>query len=114
MNITIENLQEQQAIIHLNGRMDAVTSAAAQNRITEAIEQGVTALVVNLENVTFMDSSGLRVLVTGMKALRRKDGDLAICHANSQIRTALRLTLLDKVFPNHDTAEEALNSITSK
>ncbi len=110
MQIKTERLSPTQAILHPDGRMDVVSSAAARQIILDTIEGGAKFLVVDLQEVEFMDSSGLSALVSGMKALRKQEGMLTVCHANPQIRTALRLTMLDKVFPIYDSVEAAMQA----
>jgi len=84
-----------------------------QEVLLDSIRAGARVLVVDLEKVNFMDSSGLRVLISGLKALHRQGGEpLKICRANAQIRTALRLTMLDKVFPMFQNVEDAFESVS--
>ena len=111
MDIKIDLRTPQEAIVSPSGRMDAVSSSEVQQSITKLVQDGARVIVVDLEQVTFMDSSGLRVLVAGLKLLRRSGGaPLLICGANSQIRTALRLTMLDRVFPIYKNVDEALEN----
>jgi anti-anti-sigma factor len=91
--------------------MDVESSPDVRQAILELVEQGVTSLVVDLKGVDFMDSSGLSALVTGMKALQKASGAIRICHANAQIRTALRLTMLDRILPVKESVAAALDSM---
>jgi anti-anti-sigma factor len=66
-------------------------------------------IVIDLAQVDFIDSSGLSALVSGMKAVRKGGGSISLSRPRSQALTALRLTLLDRVFPIFPSIEEALN-----
>ena len=110
MQIKIEQPAKDKAILHPIGRMDVESSPIVRQTILDMVEQNIGTIVVDLSQVEFMDSSGLSALVSGMKALRRIDGRLNICNANAQIRTALRLTMLDRVLPVYDNPDNALNS----
>ena len=96
------------------GRMDIESSAAIRQVLLDIAAKDIKAVVVDLSGVQFMDSSGLSVLVSGMKALRKNGGMLGICYANPQIRTALRLTMLDRVFPVHENVEKAFQALNKE
>ena len=84
------------------------SSPVVRQAIMNAWNKGAKSVIIDLSEVEFMDSSGLSALVSGMKALRKTGGQLSICNANAQIRTAMRLTMLDRVFPIFDTIADAL------
>jgi len=110
MQIKIDRPSEDKAILRPIGRMDVESSPTIRQAILDMVEQNIRTIVVDLSQVEFMDSSGLSALVSGMKALRRIEGRLNICNANAQIRTALRLTMLDRVLPVYDSLDMALHS----
>lgn len=111
MRTEIEQISAEIIILRPVGRMDAESAPAVRQAIFEQLNRGVKSLAVDLREVEFMDSSGLSVLVTGMKALGKVGGKISICNANSQIRTALHLTMLDQVLPPHENLEAALHSL---
>jgi anti-sigma B factor antagonist len=67
-------------------------------------------IVIDLEGVEFLDSTGLAVLVGGLKRVKENNGVLAICCTKDQILRVFSLTGLNKVFPIHGTIEEATAS----
>lgn len=109
MQIKIEQLNNDKAVLQPIGRMDIESSTTMRQAILDMVEQNIRTVVIDLSQVEFMDSSGLSALVSGMKALRRIDGKLNLCNANAQIRTALRLTMLDRVLPEFDSIDQALH-----
>ena len=111
MQIQIERKSAARVILRPVGRMDVESSPAVRQAILNLAQQEIDQLVVDLEQVDFMDSSGLSALVSGMKALKRSGGLMRVCNANPQIRTALRLTMLDRVFPVFDEIEAAFKSM---
>ena len=110
MQINIEQHDKDKAVLYPVGRMDIESSPNLRQTILDMVEQNIHTVIVDLSQVEFMDSSGLSAMVSGMKALRRIDGKLNICNANAQIRTALRLTMLDRVLPVFDSLDKALHS----
>ena len=85
-------------IVKPNGIMDATKSQEFRDNISEFIENGTRIVLVDFEDVTFMDSSGLGALVLAFKSLRAADRKLFICSVNEQVRILLELTGMDKVF----------------
>jgi anti-sigma B factor antagonist len=65
--------------------------------------------VIDLDAVTFIDSSGLGALIGGLKAARQAGGDLRIARPNQQARVILQLTTLERVLKPYTTIEEALS-----
>jgi len=85
-------------LVRLQGRLDAAAAPGLLARLNGAISEGRTLFVVDLADVSFIDSTGLGVLVSGLKAARRADGDLRLAAPSPQVRKLLRLTTLDRVF----------------
>jgi anti-sigma B factor antagonist len=84
-------------VLSVVGEVDAYTAAALQTAITEQVAAGV-ALVLDLSQVGFIDSTGLRVLVEALRAVREAEGRLTLVTENEQTLKLLRITALDTVF----------------
>ncbi len=90
--------------------MDLYSSPTLRERIIELVDDGHTRLIVNLQEVGFMDSSGLGVLVGALKRLNERDGKLIlVCPEGSPLKV-LTITGLDKVFPIYASLDEALRA----
>lgn len=113
MQIHNEYFNPLHALVRPNGRMDVESSPAVRQAIIDLAGQGYRRVLVDLQAVSFMDSSGLSALVSGMKILRQEGGELCLCNANAQVQTALRLTMLDQVFLIYPTLEAALQAQTT-
>ena len=75
-------------------------------------EEGHSRLVVDLTQVTYVDSAGLAALVSGLKAAREAGGTLDLVGLDGQVLKVLRLTLLDRVIETHSDLETALNAVS--
>lgn len=73
--------------------------------------QGVRWFIVDLQDVTVMNSSGLGMLVSGLTTLRKFNGQLLLTNVPEQIQHLLHITHLDKVFLQFPSREEALSYI---
>jgi len=95
-------------VVQPSGSLDATKSQEFRQKISEIVEResGAKIVLVDFQDVTFMDSSGLGALVLAFKALRAADRKLVICSINEQIRILFELTGMDKVFEIFPNQEE--------
>lgn len=100
-------------VLRLAGRFDTLNAGPVQAWIDEATEEEPANLVVNLQDVRFVDSTGLSTLVAGMKRSREKMGDLRICGLQQPVRMIFELTRLDKAFEIFNSEEEAVQAFTA-
>ena len=101
-------------VIELAGEVDAYTCSRLREAMIEAIEDGGASLVVNMKDVEYIDSSGLGTLVGGLKRVSEREGSIAICCTNPQIRKVFDITGLVKVFPIFGTEEEAVRDLKER
>jgi serine/threonine-protein kinase RsbW len=97
-------------ILELSGRLDAVGTQAAIARVYAAISAGARHILLDMAEVTFMSSSGLRALLLVRKELLSQDGELRLCALLPQVYEVFALTGFTQVFAVHKTREEALNA----
>ncbi|MDP0561976.1 MAG: STAS domain-containing protein [Candidatus Endonucleobacter sp. (ex Gigantidas childressi)] len=88
-------------------RLDASLAEAFKSFLFESIEKGATAIIVDLTNVKFMDSSGLGALVAALKKMPG-DGQLILAGAQPAVRDLFDLTSMEKLFSIATTVDDAL------
>jgi anti-sigma B factor antagonist len=93
-------------LITVSGEVDLATSPDVDTAIIAAIESGSSSLVIDLTDVSFMDSSGLGVIVRGLKRCREADKDLDLVITNERVLKVFGITGLDQVIPIHDSLED--------
>jgi anti-sigma B factor antagonist len=96
------------AILEVGGEIDVYTAPKLREKLIELVSDGSYHLIVDLENVDFLDSTGLGVLVGGLKRVRNHDGSLQLVCTQEKILKIFRITGLTKVFPIHSSIEEAM------
>ena len=112
MEISHQELDDNVSLIRLKGRLDARTSLEVKDTLQELLkDQGQRKIIVDLEEVPFIDSSGLAALVSGLRLARENKGDIVLSGAQSQAQIVFRLTMLDRIFAIHPTVEEARQSL---
>jgi anti-sigma B factor antagonist len=95
-------------IVAVGGEIDVYTAPKLRDKITELVADGVYQIVVDMEAVEFLDSTGLGVLVGGLKKVRAHDGSLELICTQDRLLKIFRITGLAKVFVIHDSADGAL------
>ncbi len=96
------------AVLSVTGEVDVYTAPRFREKLIELVSQGKHQIVVDLEGVDFLDSTGLGVLVGGLKRLRSHDGDLALVCTQNRILKVFEITGLTKVFSIHDSVDSAV------
>jgi anti-sigma B factor antagonist len=90
------------------GRLDMASAPAFRERVKQLVESGSLRLVIDLGDVSFVDSSGLGAVIGGLKVARQAGGDLRIARANEQVKLVLELTSLNRLLQPYESLEEAL------
>jgi anti-sigma B factor antagonist len=96
------------AVLRAAGEIDLYTAPALRERLVELLGVGVRHVVIDTSGVTFLDSTGLGVLVGGLKRLRAHDGSLALASDQERMIRLLRVTGLTRFFPPYATVAEAI------
>lgn len=104
------HLHQNIKILTLSGRFDARAAPIAQKQFQAATAESPAQVVVNLEKVDFVDSTGLSTLVQALNHARQLDGDVRLCGLQQPVRIIFELTRLDKVFEIFPTEEDAVQA----
>jgi anti-sigma B factor antagonist len=94
-------------VLEAAGEVDLFTAPKMKERVAELVAEGHDRILVDLERVSFLDSTGLGVLVGALKRLKERDGTLAIVCPEGPVRRVLTITGLYKVFPIYDSVVDA-------
>ncbi len=109
MEITVRELNRVDLIL-VEGRVDSSTATDFGDVLNERIDKGAINLVVDLEQVDYMSSGGLRELVAALKQVRKDGGDLRISTPSQRVREVLELAGLDAIFEIFDDQVSAVGS----
>jgi anti-sigma B factor antagonist len=110
MNLRVEtrNPRPGMAIIALIGEVDVYTSPRVKQEIVNLLNGDTTRIIVDLTAVEYLDSTGLGVLIGGLKRARERDGDLKLICDNVRILRIFEITGLTKIFDIYRNEGEAL------
>ncbi|OPY08130.1 MAG: Anti-sigma-B factor antagonist [Syntrophaceae bacterium PtaB.Bin095] len=110
MILRTKELNEIRAVF-LEGRLDIHRSLEVEAELDRMVADGVTRMVIDLNGLEFLSSSGLRVFLGLMKKLRQQEGRLAFCRMPAEVRKVIRISELDDLFDIHDELDDAVISV---
>ncbi|MCY4407930.1 MAG: STAS domain-containing protein [Rhodospirillaceae bacterium] len=110
MEIAAER-QDRVLSVHVSGRIDAGNASEFEKTVRSAIEDGDRTVIVNFENLRFISSTGLRVVLMTAKSLRRRDAAFALCSLSGAVLEVFRTSGFDKIIAIHPTRADALASL---
>jgi stage II sporulation protein AA (anti-sigma F factor antagonist) len=112
MSLQIEmSYHRQVLVVRLIGELDHHTSENVKKRLEEEIAQGIRHIVLNLAGLSFMDSSGLGVILGRYKQISQLDGKMVVCSVNPSVYRLFEMSGLFKILPIHENEEKALSSL---
>lgn len=98
----------EKTVLAVRGEVDVYTAPRLRERLVELVGEGKHQIVVDLEGVDFLDSTGLGVLVGGLKRLRSHEGDLVLVCTQQRILKVFEITGLTKVFSIFKSIDDAV------
>lgn len=96
-------------VIHLDGSVDLEHSPNIRKVLLDAVQDGRNVLV-DMAEVTYIDSSGIACLIEALQTARKKGADLALLSVSAQAKRVLELARLDMVFKIHDDLTSAVGT----
>lgn len=93
-------------VIQPHGIFDRMNGSKLRSEVESLLEAGAKYILVDFQNTTFMDSSGLGSLVLALKAVRSAKGEFYICALNDQMNMLFNLTSMNGVFKVFSNQEE--------
>ncbi len=101
-------------VIDVGGEIDIYTAPRLRELLIDLVGKGNYQLVVNMDKVGFLDSTGLGVLVGGLKRVRAHDGSLDLACTQERILKIFRITGLTQVFGIHQTVDQAIAAMKGR
>lgn len=109
IDLSIESsLKGRWDVLTLQGEVDIYTAPKLKGAVVQSLEAGRNHLIIDLRAVDFIDSTGLGVLIGGVKRIKEGRGEMALVCSKGSILRLLGITGLDKVFPIYGDIAEAL------
>ena len=106
-----QELDDRTQVIAVSGEIHVSTAPEFSVRLNRAIERGKTAVVLDLTDVEFIDSTGLSVLLNGLRRVTRARGTMVLACANPTVLRLFEITKLDSTFEILPTCDEAIERL---
>lgn len=98
-------------VLEPSGVLDGNSANDLCNEIVSHIQQGSTMILLNFQNIDFMNSSGIGALVAMLKVARKQKCQIFVCELSSQVKAIFKITKLDKLFNIFETEEDFNQSL---
>jgi len=109
IEFAVDTTPEGIAVVSPQGRLNMAAARRLKEVLDGLVSDGTTRIVVDMEQTTFLDSSGLGALIAGLKSARQAGGDLRVARPTEAVRTVFSLTNLDRVLKPRDSVEGAFD-----
>ncbi len=107
LGLEVDESHDPFTVLAVKGEVDVYTAPRLREKLVELVSQGKHQIIVDLESVDFLDSTGLGVLVGGLKRLRTHEGDLGLVCTQNRILKVFEITGLTKVFSIYESVDAA-------
>ncbi|MFQ5844873.1 MAG: STAS domain-containing protein [Planctomycetota bacterium] len=107
MDVTREQVDESVLLV-ISGQIDMYSSPELRGELKVALAGNPGRVVVDMEHVSFIDSSGLATLIEALQKMRQYRGQLRLCNLSAPVRGVFELSNLDQLFEIRSSREEAL------
>ena len=103
-----QRTEAEMPVLAVRGEIDVSTAPQLRDRLLAVAQDGHATAVVDLSEVSFLDSTALGVLVSGLKRFRSAGGDLRLVVTGQRVAKVLEITGLGDVFPIYESADAAV------
>lgn len=110
MEVTSKSV-DKAIVIYVDGDLTTNSSPVVETEINAILEGAVTNVVINVEKVNFIASTGLRIILKLGKRLGNEDLQLVVCSMNATTKSVFEMSGFTKMFPAFETEDEALESL---
>ncbi len=118
MSSGLEIWQEESAdgvwIVGVNGRLDQSLNPTLEQKLTALLDEGCTHLIVDLSQVNYINSGGLRTLVTGWRKARQQEGNLVLCGLNGRLQEIFGMVGFDQLFQIYSSRQAAQDGLANR
>ncbi|MEI0566760.1 STAS domain-containing protein [Brachyspira pulli] len=108
MEVSFKELENNTVVIKLDGDIDVYTSSDLKDAIFSQIDLGAKKMVIDMEDVYYIDSSGIGVFISALGAFKKVNGKICFVKVTGPVKKVFELTKITSFFPIFTTETEAL------
>ena len=98
-------------IARADGRIDGANAREFQVALESAIDPTDSNVILDLENLSYISSAGLRVILMTAKSLQRQKAKFVICSLSASIKEVFQISGFDRIIPIHPSLDDALSAL---
>lgn len=109
MNIILRDVRDIK-IAQLEGELNTLAAPEAETELNLLLEQGIKKILINFENLDFIASSGLRILLATAQRLKTDGGELKVCSLNETVQEVFDISGFSTLLSVYESEKEALDT----
>ena len=113
MSVSHQTTELGVTIVNVGGRLDQQLTLQLESELAELLDQNYSRLVVDMIDVSYINSGGLRTLVTAWRTARKQDGNLVLCSLSPRVSEIFDMVGFTEVFQIYDDRRQAEAAIIS-
>ncbi|MYD51324.1 MAG: STAS domain-containing protein [Dehalococcoidia bacterium] len=98
-------------VVGAGERIDGTNAREFQSALEDAIEETDRAVILDLADLTYISSAGLRAILMTARSLRRQDAALAVCSLTDSVREVFEISGFNQIIPVHSSRDDAVNAL---
>jgi anti-anti-sigma factor len=114
MDISDRKINKNLWLVSVDGRLDQQETELFETYLTKLLDKGHNRLLIDLSEVTYVNSGGLRCLVTVWRKAQEQGGDVFLCSLNERISQLFDVVGFSKVFNIYSSQDSAIQDLTGK
>jgi len=112
VNLSISNkIEKNYAVITVAGEVDMYSSPNFRKNMMTILKKKFPVVITDLEDVSYMDSSGVATLIEALQMCKKYNGKLILCGLSDSVREVFELTRLDGIFQIFNDLESAISDL---
>lgn len=111
MDISVREIDTNMVVLEIVGEIDIYSSEEVKDAILSQIDYGVKNIIIDLEAVSYMDSSGIGSFISSLSAVKKINGKMCIIKVSESVRKVFELTKLTNFFTLYKTEEDAVAAL---
>jgi len=105
-----EDKVDGQVVVSLTGRIDSTAAVEFEEKLIEIIDAGNNSMIFDFQNIQFISSAGLRVLLLVAKKVKPYGGKILLCNLSKDVREVFDISGFSSIFEIHDSISEAVSA----
>lgn len=114
MQIEVKEEKDKVTLIEISGEIDLYNAPDIKENIQKLVEAQKFKIVLDMQGVSYIDSSGIGAMISALSGLKRHKGGLKLANLHGPVKKVFELTKLNSFFEIYDDPQKAIESFKSR